>query len=248
MVEWLEHSLDSSRLGPVDQFYAVTKQYLDLTTSLALFSGHYAPSYRDRHRALGEIVRWMDRNGVGIPAEAFSEAARISFEFKQNPRLAFEWLWRSEETDLRAALRARGVRSLDDELAHTLRAVWRWEASRVAGVPAGETESDAVVSSRVYGAQDRVRSWASLLLDTQARPVRELWLRMFRLFPYGTPRSLVYVCAARLLEPEASHTADTLRWVRRHLPVIMGDCREEWSELADHCVRIWRAFLRRGGA
>jgi hypothetical protein len=245
MMEWLDFRLRGGRLPLPAQFYVLAKQYLDLATALALLSGHYAPSYRERTADLDAVAAWMERSGIEIPAEAFVQAVRVCFQFKLDPLAGFDWLWRSDTTDLRSAMERAGYGDLYHDLARTASAVWRWEGARLAGV--GSCENALALSSvrRIYGIKGHVRGWAKLLWCRRGGLDRSSLARWLRLFPQATPRALVYACAARLLHAD---DPQTLMWVRRHLPLLSAGCDHSWSDLALECVATWKLCLRRSGA
>lgn len=247
IVEWLDYLLGSGRLLLPRQFYSLVKLYQDLLTSLCLFSGHYAPGYQARAAALEDVVVWAEQNRIGIDPTLFRQAVRTTIEFKLDPCSGFEWLWQSDATDLQAALREAGRARLHDALPATAGAVWRWQAVQIARASSRHHRSAWSEVRRIYGWRDRIRGWGKLLLLAQRRSKANAFGRMVRLFFQGTPRSLIYACAVRLLETSTSHHPGTLHWVRRHLPLTIGDCHD-WNKLGKQCVSAWKTFLRRGYA
>ena len=244
MVEWLDYLLTPKRLSLPQQFYLLVKQYLDLATSLSLFSGHYSPGYRTRAGALEGIAVWIKHEGLGLEVGRLMEAVRIATDFKLAPPSQFEVLWDSEAGDLAIALDKLGYRWLYDELPVTLSAVWNWEARHVGSsveVKAGKTADPG----QIYGLKHRARAWARLLWHAQGDARSSALRRLPRLFLKGTPRSLIYGCTARLLGSRDACDPGTALWVRRHLPVTFGDCGEEWTDLSGQCVKAWSVFLRR---
>lgn len=237
MVEWLDFTCRSSGMVPEEQLYGVAKQYLDLATSLSIFSGHYAASYRERAQRLESLARWISAEGLPLPADRFIEAVKIATDFKLAPGAAggdgpqpHTWAW------------------LREQLPTMLACAWRWEICALSGRTV-RTPDDAIGAlGRVYGWRQKLRGWASLVLRPHLHSGGALWPQIGRLFGLGTPRALVYVCAQQLLEQSRRREPEALVWVERHLPVIYGQCGHEWEALAGQCVRNWQQYLRRGYA
>lgn len=247
MVEWLDYVLTPRRHCLPEQFYILMKEYLDLATSLSLFSGHYAPRYEARAEALGHIGSWVERMGLDTDVERLISAVRVATDFKLDPRSRFEALWSSDPGDLPDALDKLGCRWLYDQLPATLSAVWNWEARHIGS--GGEVKAEEATGlGRIYGLRDRARGWARLLWHAEGDARSSALRRLPRLFLKGTPRSLIYDCTARLLQSRDSHDPSTVQWVRRHLPVTFGGCGDEWTELGGQCVKAWSMFLRRSSA
>ncbi len=234
MVEWLEFLLDGRERDLADQFYLLSKIYLDLVTSLSLFSGYYAPTYRERAGRLEDILAWAPAAGCPIPAEPLRAGAAAAARFKLDPQAGFDWLWRSEAPDLETALHQAGRADLLEQLPGLLLAVWRWEASR----PACRRAAGALAV--------RLRGWARLLLRSGGARRRALLRRAAVLVRHGSPRSLIYDCTAALVEHGRSCSQETLRRVARRLPAPPegGD----WEGLARQTVAFWKRHLRRSAA
>lgn len=245
MVEWLEYLLAPQEGSAAEQFYVLTKQYLDLVTSLSLFSGDYAPSYRTRAGAINAIASWMTESGVPVDPVRFAEAVSMAADFKLDRSCRFGWLWGSSAPGLPAALQQQGLGWLYDFLPDTLASVWNWQAARIAGLPPSVRSVEGQQLGRFYGLRDRLLGWGKLLLLSHGNTRRSAILRMPLLFAAGTPRSLIYECTARLLQ---SRDRATLRSVRRRLPTLSNRCSGTWEELGRQCVLTWRTFLRRGNA
>jgi predicted nucleotidyltransferase len=241
MVECLDYMADPCRLSLPAQMHVLTKQYLDLLTSLSLFSGAYAPEYRRRVAALPEVIAWLRRTDADISTSFLTEAVQTSWSFRVNPG-QFQWLWTSPDADLRLALSRQGNADFCTRLPSLLTSMWRIEAAWTCGQTGPAPQRPSM--NRVYGLRGLTRGWAKAFLSGGGTPS---W-RMARLFARGTPRALVYNCTALLLESLHTQDADTLRWVRGHLPVLIGACGTGWADLARQCVLVWNRLLRHAAA
>jgi hypothetical protein len=131
-----------------------------------------------------------------------------------------------------------------DRLRDLIIAAWRWELSRIAGLPvAGRTDALRALR-RVYGWKDWLRGWGGLIARPHLRSGGAFLSRAPRLALVGTPRGLVYVCAEQLLEHRSGGTQEAVAWVRQHLPVLLSQPGESWEEIAHQCVRNWRKYLQ----
>jgi len=234
IVEWLDFLLSGRERELPDQFYLLSKIYLDLVTSLSLFSGHYAPTYRERIEQVERILDGARAAGCPIPAAPLRAGAAIAADFKFDPQTGFDWLWRSEAFDLETALRQAGRADLFEQLPGLLLAVWRWEASRPA------------CRRAAGGLAVRLRGWARLLLRSEGGRRWALLRRAAVLGRRGSPRSLIYDCAAALVDPGRGRSEETLRRVARRLPAPPES--GGWEGLARQTVALWKRHLRRSFA
>jgi len=241
LIELLELRLEQDRRPLAEQFYTLTKTYLDLLTALSLAAGTYYPRYRARFEARRQSLGWAVEHGCSLPA-SLPRNLEIAFQFKLDPDSQFQYLWINERHELPAVLERHGLGAFYDDLPEAALAIWRWLAGRLTERPQPSWD----YPPRIYPARARLRGWARLLLRVNAARRFSLLPRAFRLFPAGSPRSLVYACAARLAEPDRGASESTLAWVRRYLPVPAKEAG--WRELASACVAVWRRHLRHSHA
>lgn len=239
MLEWLDFRLEGGGRSLPQQFYVLVKTCLDLVTSLSLLSGDYRPTYRTRCERLHSILAWARRARCPISSDWLRRGVAVSLAFKNNPRDGFEWLWRSPATELSQALHAQHLEELYAGLHRGLPVVWRWMATKISG--------DNGLVPPVYSFRTKLLGWMKLLLCTPPGGRLLIAGRMARLIRLGSPRSLVYSCAARLLDPDSGAAPDTLAWVRRRLPAPCPGY-PGWEELARSCVTVWKQCLRQGYA
>ena len=241
LVELLELRLEQDQRPLAGQFYALTKTYLDLLTALSLAAGTYSPGYRARFQTRRQALDWATEQGCRLP-ESFPHNLEIAFQFKLDPDTDFEFLWRHESHELPAALALHGLRAFHDDLPKAALTIWRWLADRLSEHPGSAMDNPP----RIYPFKARLRGWARLLLGVNPMERLAALPRAIRLFPAGSPRSLVYACAARLADPDCGSSDATRAWVRRYLPIPTREAG--WQELAGTCVAIWRRHLRHSHA
>lgn len=244
MLEWLDFLLHGHAQPAAQQFYVLTKLYLDLATSLSFFSGHYHPTYRGRAAVAGEIAAWSESQGAPLPAGPFAEAVRIASEFKTAPQAIYDRLLRNGGGDLYGALERGGWSWICEQLRPMMMDAWRWELSRLAGRPINGADSALRAMRKVYSRKHRAAGWVRMLQRPHFRAGGAFFSRAPRLAPLGPPRALVYACAETLLQFQSSRDPLLLDWVRKRLPVLYTDCGT-WDGLAAQCVRNWKVFLRR---
>lgn len=242
IVEWLEYLLSAPQLAPAEQFYVIAKSYLDLLTALTLAAGAYEPGYLARFRTKGYVLDWARRNGCDLPP-GLENSLEIAIRYKLDPESGFHFLWAAGNGSFSELLSRHGIQYLYDELPAAFHAVWRWFLA-----PARERTEKFPAALHPHDFMTRARGWAKPLLHP-GQVSRLAWLRRAaRLFRSGSPRSLTYACAARLVDPGEGRTDDTLAWVRSHLPAPLEGASAEWSDLAALTVDFWRRYLRHSHA
>jgi hypothetical protein len=247
MVEWLALQLNAGSETVEAQFYRVVKQYLDLVTALSLFCGRYAASYEERRGSVLAICEWMQQRISSFPSRDFLQFVETAFEFKlcpENPK--FLWLQRSGRGNLRTAAGQAGFGRMVEELPKLLLMAWWAALSEMHEGSVRSREEALTALIRVYGWEGIVRGWGKMILRPESRAGGAFFSRMPRLLWRGSPRSLLYVCTAQLLETHGKEDDKTLRWVRSHLPVHYGPKPAGWRSLAQQCLWNWERYLRRG--
>lgn len=229
MVEWLDH-LTTPESEPELECYLLSKQYADLVTSLSLFSGCYAPSYRERAAQLPHLQRYTADSALQAMLDRcrFFENALIATDFKLSPRpmdrLTPTWL------------------EMRDVLPDLLTQVWCWELEQLSSCRVVNPTQALPAALRVYGPYARLRGWGRLWVGLSPYQRLSSTLRHLLLFSKGSPRSLVYTCAAVLLSTFLSRQQEDLEWAGRHLPVPAPDL--SWSSLTAQCIWHWKRILR----
>jgi hypothetical protein len=164
--------------------YRVLKLHLDMSTSLLVFLGKYAPGYRARL----EIVRQLaDREGAGeeypFDMRGFADLLAACTSEKLGRAGAAAPL----ELSWRPAIR----------LAHKL---WRWELEKLTAGRARGTDRqifDAWMSMQPVGR--RARGWLYVVRARGWHRSYREWARWLRLAGKGSPRYWTYLVASTLL-------------------------------------------------
>jgi len=218
--------------------YKLVKLYLDMATSLLVFVGAYAPSYRERRE---EIVRLAEQGAASAFPFDLQEFAPIV------AACTAEKLSLPDET---------GRRDLSWRNAmHTAHALWRWELARLAGEDA--TGNDRELFDHWLRAQPlktRTRGWLYVLRACG-------WQRSFRLWPRwwslrkASPRHWIYFVACSLLFQveddvisSSAHEAQRyLKSLSQCLPVAKRTAQQSgsiaWKDLANDIVWNYKEFL-----
>lgn len=245
IVEWLDSLLSAKRLSPAERFYVFAKSYLDALTALSLIARSYAPSYGARFRERRVALEQACNDGCALPP-GFESALEIAFRYKLDPVTGFDFLWSGQNGELADLLHRHRMRYVHDELPAALLACWRHLVA-----PASRRPEDIPAPSTAHPLAMRLRGWARLIFYPGSFPRDALLLRASRLLARGSPRCLIYACAARLADPREGRTEQTLEWVRRHLPLPLDMTRKtpaEWQELAFLTVEFWKRHLRHSHA
>jgi hypothetical protein len=244
MVEYLEivDELSEPRLREgTAGHYRTVKLYVDLATSLLVFAGQYAPTYRERARHLAGLAITNPPDdlppGLSTLAEQVEACTRTKLE---------------EVADVEGS-------SLDwrDAIAATRR-VWRWELERLTG-HAGTTElTDEALLLRWLERQpriDRLRGWLSAARRLGWRAGAASGFAAHRRGHRASPRYCLYAAASALFlrlpalcgpAAIAGRAAVECRGARTWIPFWPGDragATPDWRTLATAIRSNYRTFL-----
>jgi hypothetical protein len=215
----------------VETHYRTVKLYLDMGTSLLVFAGGYAPTYRAREEALRQLRSAPRSGGMPFVLEPFVEDVVAATRWKLGTTVAQP-----------TAPRAFWERALD----HAER-LWRWELSRLTSLPAERPSPEllgAWIERQPLGA--RLRGWAHVARRQGVRGSLGRWPRWLQAAVSTSPRYLVYGMAAPLLF--ALHRVDgpgvDLATMRHRLPVARGSANGvDARQLVTDVLNNYRQFL-----
>jgi hypothetical protein len=191
MVEYLDVAgeLGAPRLRDgTPAHYKTVKLYLDLATSLLLFAGAYAPTYRERAARLARLASGGGRPdlpaGLDELAERVEECTRIKLGHAADAGPG--------DLDWREAIVAT-------------RQVWRWELARLTGSDPSATADDGVTDEALLGrwlgqqpVAHRLRGWLSAGRRLGWRQAAARWAAARRRGCIASPRYCVYAAASAL--------------------------------------------------
>ena len=201
--------------GLEEVMYWNGKLFLDLAASLLVFAGAYEPTYAGRCRRFGEVYPRLGPLPERLPD--LPERVRQWTTFKTDPTP--ERLWGFDPAGKSADELRDAAATLWRDGSAYLREVWLWESADFLSIkPTRELDRLADAYLRADGG--RTRGWAKLLLRPPggARPplgrALRLWLR-------GSPRRLIYLCAAYAYFAVCGDTTenDAVAFIRRRLPL-----------------------------
>jgi hypothetical protein len=234
----------SAGTGPVPQnvFYRAAKLQLDTATSLLIFTGNYAPSYRERCRELNELAK-AKQTPFALPL-SLTELARgvdgctgwkLSQKNAHGDIVDWEWV----------AIACRNAFLL-----------WEWELRRMTNT-VGEL-SPFELCMRLMRQQPlgaRMRGWLYVMRQQGWKKTAEQWPRWMKLGMKGSPRYLIYALTGELfihLDARVTGSADngdnelSCDALRRYLPVLPHDrpnSVEGWQRTAQDAVWNYQQFL-----
>jgi hypothetical protein len=230
--------------------YRMIKLYLDMATSLLLFQGAYAPTYRERAerlRALAEDEE-VNRNSP-FPLRGFAERVAFCTQFKLQGR---------DSAGGQAAEEGLGGMFSWTELVTFAKGIWRWELERLTRPQDQLPDRELMrrwMRCQPFGA--RLRGWVSALRRCGWHRSWRQWPRWVRLGWRASPRYWVYAAACELFfrlpdfvkSNGLSPGVDSdLRRIRSWLPVagdLSGTGRHlGWRDVAADIAWNYRAFLK----
>ena len=173
--------------------YRSVKLYLDMATSLLIFAGAYAPTYRRRAELLDQLAR-REQSAGSWPFALCDFADRVahSTRLKLGP-IGPGSTSASIDGDAGAMLDWR-------EAVAYARRLWCWELARLTGVDP-DLGDRALMRRwmRSQPLQTRVRGWLYVARRSGWWRSWPAWYRWTELVRRGSPRYLVYASAAELL-------------------------------------------------
>jgi hypothetical protein len=164
--------------------YRTLKLYLDMATSLLLFSGRYGTTYRRRSENLHALAEAQGSSeGWPFPLRGFAERVALSTELKLG---SFDER-ATQVLDWREAV----------SYAHRL---WRWELARLGhSDPRLDDRALMVRWMRDQPLRTRARGWLYVARRSGWWQGRGHWARWVRYGRRGSPRYWVYANASELL-------------------------------------------------
>jgi hypothetical protein len=182
MVELIEALAESDDgLGPRVQ-YRTIKLYLDMATSLLLFAGQYAPSYRERCNNLRKLV--SDKQ----------------FSFPFSPAL---FLTHVEESTALKLSRTPLAVVPDPQWVRTACnyafLLWKWQIRQITGLPQDLSPIELCLGAMARQPKSaRIRGWIFALRRYRGDESLKTWLRWLRLARRASPRYCVYAVTGEL--------------------------------------------------
>jgi hypothetical protein len=246
MIEMAEGLCEAHSLGrgpvPQDVFYRAIKLNLDTATSLLIFKGNYAPSYRQRSQNISDLAKnSVDATGLpfSLTQVALLTAECTDWKLLGNTavRDAVDWQW--------IAITCRNASLL-----------WEWELRRMTKAE-GEL-SPAELCMRLMRQQPlalRIRGWLYVMRREGWKKTSTQWPRWLNLARKASPRFWVYSTIGELfarldprIEVGVERELSKPNWniLRECLPVLPqspSPSTDEWQRTAKDAVWNYRQFL-----
>jgi hypothetical protein len=237
LVEWTTPSIEAH--------YRTVQLFLDMATSLLLFSGAYAPTCRERTKRLSTLAR----NARSVDEYPFSLC-----DFASHVEACTRWKLSPE-----GGLPGASDSPWDTAVVYAW-LLWRWELARLTG--AGSRETNFGLLRRYFELEplrERWRGWRRVLRKGGWLGTCRHWLRWARLGWQASPEYWIYAAASELLFSlpsfcySYSRLALDVDWNKVHgwLPLKehgLSDERAAWRLLAANIVRNYREFVTGTGA
>jgi len=202
LLEW------RSTLSPLAH-YRTVKLYLDMATSLLVFAGGYAPTYKERARNLGKLVHSPAGAGVWpFSLEPFIDDVVRCTEWKLCP----------------PGIVLNADRRFWERVIDYAQALWGWELALLQQSDSSAEPADLMTLwMRRQPLRDRLRGWAHVLSKHGWFQSSPAWPRYLRLIARASPRHLVYAAGSTVLfelgAARKSRPVPDLERLRRDLPV-----------------------------
>jgi hypothetical protein len=196
MVEQLALVTESSAGGPDgsrEARYRTVKLYLDMATSLLVFAGAYAPTYRRRAEILDELAQREGSAGPWpFPLRDFADRVARSTRLKLDP---VDGSFPVAPIDGDAG----GLLDWSEAVSYARR-LWRWELARLGSADPDLGERALMRRwMRAQPLQARLRGWLYVARRTGWWRSWPHWYRWAKHGWRGSPRYLVYASASELL-------------------------------------------------
>ena len=225
---------------PPQSDYRSVKLCLDLATSLLVFCGDYAPTYRERSDRLMQLAeRSSPTAGLPFPLAPFAELVQRLTDWKLSPT--------SVAVDAGPLLRPT--------VWSYTRRLWRWELLQMTGLPTDMPNSGLMRHwMRRQPLHRRLRGWASLAHRHGWFTSCREWARWARLALIASPRYWIYAAGTELFfrlpslneEGEVTIADDSVGAWHECLPVRSEGSRRlkiSGRELAAGIIRNYQQFL-----
>jgi hypothetical protein len=169
---------------PLPVCYRTIKLYLDMATSLLLFLGIYAPTYRERCVHLKSLAEKSGGPGqFPFPPAEFSKLVEACTDWKLSPR---------ETTPC-------DDRNVWTRAVNHARLLWRWELDRLTGARSHASGRDALFHwMQLQPLHQRLRGWAYVLRACGWHRSWQHWPHWVKLGWRASPRYWVYAAATEL--------------------------------------------------
>jgi hypothetical protein len=161
--------------------YRVVKLFLDMATSLLVFTGDYAPTYRQRAERLRDLAA---RGSGGLPFPLLDFARRVE-ECTRWKVGTDHHRWRPD--------------NLAEEARSYARELWRWELQHLTGLDGVADERTLMATwMRAQPYRVRLRGWLFAVRRCGWLKGWRRWPHFARLAARSSPRYLIYAAAADL--------------------------------------------------
>ena len=186
IVEMLDFPQDCAFDGgvlPEQIRYRTTKLYLDMATSLLLFVGEYAPSYRERARHLQNLQWDVTAAPPFLTGDFLREVCRCT-----------EWKVSGEGPGLDATWKAW------EEAVVRAHQMWRWEVAILAGCSSRADDRELMAAwMRRQSLPGRLRGWLYALREQGFPGSARQCSRWAKRASKGSPRYWIYAAANEFL-------------------------------------------------
>jgi hypothetical protein len=241
--------------------YMNLKLTLDLGGSLLVFKNNYKPTYKERAAVITDAVMAIEEVHTRSKLAALPEDLKYWTSVKFNPVTDEVMRWDGNPAKLE--LFREKVKNRFTAITEMMQALWIWEMNHYLG--AGWTNDyHALLKAylKTEGFRLRMRGWAKWTLRNRrgGKKVKEQF-RLLRVFRKGSPRTLIYACAALLYftisidaqeegstssEQSLSGYHENLILIKGLLPTTPISMKDDWFSACKRVVSTWQEHVKNG--
>lgn len=248
LIEQLELLLkikDGAEIDLIDATYQMAKIYIDVVTSTLAYTGNFENTYFKRANRFNELIAAKAFGNGEWLSENISEEVSYWTDVKLRPRLEnFVPGGIIDQTKLLAKWA---------QLAEMVKNVLRWEICNYLDLDQSTDLRKVLWSfSKSFTLTHRIKEWIKFHINARVPPHEKSILRTLQLLKNGSPRTLIYFCAALLyfdLAAEIGKGMDIGNW-KDNVPlgifIPAGFRKQEASpfDLIHELLRNWELYLR----
>jgi len=234
--------------------YMNLKLTLDIGGSLLVFNNNYRPTYRQRAAVIREAVESIEQAQTRAQLASLPEDLRYWTSVKFNPVMDEVMRWNGDEARIEV-LRSK-VLGRFKEVKEMMTALWTWEMNHYLELE--WTNDHRRLVNRYHkseGARLRMRGWAKWVVrNRRAGRGGGQQLALLKRFHKGSPRTLIYACAALLYFsiPEQAPGSDApvcredLKALSGLLPAAPISSGDSWFAATGRVVSAWQEHVKNG--
>ncbi|VAV85699.1 hypothetical protein MNBD_DELTA01-1782 [hydrothermal vent metagenome] len=234
--------------------YMNLKLTLDLGGSLLVFQNNYKPTYRERAELITGCVQSIADPQTRSGLASLPEDVRYWTSVKFNPVMDEVMRWNGDESKIEVFRSNVHKRFL--EIKEMMKVLWIWEMNHYLELEWTNDPHKLINRYRKSeGLRLRLRGWAKWIVRNRrsGKGIAQQLL-LLKTFRKGSPRTLIYACAALLYFsiPDAAEGSDdqsykeNFKAISGLLPAASISPRDNWFAASKRVVNAWQEHVKNG--